>query len=202
MDGFAATALVRKREPGRRRIPIIALTAHDAHSYRAKCLAADMDDILTKPYTLEECARLLRAWLGGHDERRADAAAMPAPHMDEIAHIDAAAIATLKKLRSGKHADLFAKLVELYRSGSAELLEKLRAAFSERDLSAAAALCHRFAAASANVGALAYGKRLRELEKLCVAGENEKAVTMHDELQAAHAGLLASLERELLKDAA
>ncbi|MGP8247146.1 MAG: response regulator, partial [Bryobacteraceae bacterium] len=49
MNGFEATAAIRKAEAGRSRVPILALTAHSADRDRACCLAADMDDYLPKP---------------------------------------------------------------------------------------------------------------------------------------------------------
>jgi signal transduction histidine kinase/ligand-binding sensor domain-containing protein/CheY-like chemotaxis protein/HPt (histidine-containing phosphotransfer) domain-containing protein len=73
MDGYATTRLIREREGGRARVPIIALTAHEAKSYRAACLAAGMDDLLSKPYTLDECAQLLRRWIKSSPRRASDA---------------------------------------------------------------------------------------------------------------------------------
>ena len=203
MDGFTATALIRKRETAQRRIPIIALTAHDANTYRPKCLAADMNDILTKPYTLEDCTRLLQTWLKRNEIRDARGAAGAfGTEAPGLAHIDAAAVGALRKMRAGKHADLYAKLVELYRAGSAESLEKLRLAIAAGDLSAAAAVCHRFAAASANVGALEYGKQLRHLEDLCIAGDLANADKLNATLQSSHAALLDSLRTVAMSKAA
>ncbi len=203
MDGFSATALIRKSEGARRRTPVIALTAHDANSYRAKCLAADMDDILTKPYTLEDCTRLLQTWLKPPEARNTSAAEKPRGiGKPELSHLDATAVGALRKLRAGKHVDLYAKLVELYRVSSAESLEKLRLAFALPDLPAAAAACHRFAAAAANVGALEYGKQLRHLEDLCIAGDLANANKLHETLQAAHARLLDSLRDLSIKNVA
>jgi len=66
MDGLEATRSIRawERETGKPRLPIIALTASAFEEDRDRCLAAGMDDFLTKPLVLRHLAAALEAWLG------------------------------------------------------------------------------------------------------------------------------------------
>ena len=63
LDGYAATLELRQREiPGGPRLPVIALTANAMVEDRARCLAAGMDDYLSKPVRIEELSAMLKRW--------------------------------------------------------------------------------------------------------------------------------------------
>jgi signal transduction histidine kinase/ligand-binding sensor domain-containing protein/CheY-like chemotaxis protein/HPt (histidine-containing phosphotransfer) domain-containing protein len=203
MDGYATTALIRKRDARRARVPIVALSAHDAATYRARCLEAGMDDMLSKPYTLEACAQLLRRWIR-HAEQAADVqprrlATQPAA---ELCAVDASTVASLRSFGSGAGGDLYPKLVALFQAGSAESMAALRGALMRSEARAASALCHKLKASAANVGALAFSRALGQMEVACEAGDVEEAVRLHARVSGAYPDLLAELDSLTLRASA
>lgn len=79
LDGFAATRAIRAQEAAEhgvlqdaRRLPIVAMTANALQGDRERCLAAGMDDYLTKPVKPAELKRVLERWVArarGEQER-------------------------------------------------------------------------------------------------------------------------------------
>jgi signal transduction histidine kinase/CheY-like chemotaxis protein len=74
LDGYAATRIFRERETQKamnqsgqaqaiRRTPIIAMTAHAMQGDREQCLAAGMDDYISKPFNMDRLFALLKRWL-------------------------------------------------------------------------------------------------------------------------------------------
>jgi PAS domain S-box-containing protein len=62
MDGIQATLQIRANETAPNRVPIVALTAHATEGFRDRCLAAGMDDYLSKPFKKDRLVALVAQW--------------------------------------------------------------------------------------------------------------------------------------------
>lgn len=65
MDGYEATASIRRRPGAGGSTPIIAVTANVTEGQRERCLAVGMDDYIAKPFTIDEVGAVLVRWIGG-----------------------------------------------------------------------------------------------------------------------------------------
>jgi PAS domain S-box-containing protein len=75
LDGYETTAELRRREGGERRTPVIAMTAHAMRGDRERCLAAGMDDYVSKPLRLNDLLGALKRCIPAAQEPPAPARA-------------------------------------------------------------------------------------------------------------------------------
>ncbi|HXL27231.1 MAG TPA: response regulator, partial [Chthoniobacterales bacterium] len=156
MDGYEATAEIRRIEGEATHTPIVAMTAHALQGDRDKCIAAGMDDYISKPVKVEELIRVLDAFFA--EVRKGGLSiveiASDAPAVDLVRFHDAI----------GDSPEEFSGILEVYINHMAESFEKLDAALIARDHREVELIAHNCAGTSANCGMTAVVAPLRELE--------------------------------------
>lgn len=194
MDGLEATRAIRS-QPASRRLPIVALTANAGSEDRERCLAAGMNEVITKPFVPDDLYRVLRRWREAADppsmaqtapEPAPDGAALPAlPGIDTVA--------LLARMRG--RAASSKKMLSLFRDQYAELPERLAVLLAADDLQPALHLAHSFKGASGNIGAGRLFALAAELEAHLRAGvrpaAEQVAGQIADELEGVLPGLRA-----------
>jgi CheY-like chemotaxis protein/HPt (histidine-containing phosphotransfer) domain-containing protein len=161
MGGFEATAAIRALETQRQapRMPIIAMTAHAMKGDRERCLAAGMDEYLTKPLDPRHLCALVEQMAGGTP------AAEP---RDEPATVSMEVLA-----RVGGDRQLLAEISRLFVDDAPRHLQKIREALDTRDGEALRRAAHGLKGAAANFDADGVVNAARTLEEIGRTGEFE-----------------------------
>ena len=176
MDGFEATREIRRRETagGSSRVPIIALTANAMRGDRERCLAAGMDDFVSKPFRLEDLRRTLERWVAGVDAGGDNTPPPRGSQEPAPSELDEAAMQQIAALRRPGGPDLLGKVARLYRDRTPALLTEIEAAAQRGDHATVAFAVHNLKSSSACVGALRLADACEALEHTA-RGEGDPA---------------------------
>ena len=158
LDGFEATAEIRRRETGDRHTVIVAMTAAAMQGDREQCLAAGMDDYLAKPVKPDQLGAVLTRWLP--PERPAEPGAGGEDDLPREV-IDLDTFGQLEALAADGDPRMLAELIELFLDDAPSQLAALRLALDQQDGASLARAAHSLKGSSANFGA-------RRLEALCL----------------------------------
>ena len=210
MDGYEATRAIRQREAqgvrnhlserpegrcaqmvpdplavsdeprGTQHIPIIAMTANALQGEREKCLAAGMDDYLSKPVLIEALAAMLKRWLtpdvgARHASPLPEQPAVPDPSPPAL---DPAVLASLRELCGEDDPQFLDRLLKQFLHEAREGLAALGEAFEREDASALTRAAHALKGSSGNVGALRLAELCAGLEARGRAGALQDAAPL------------------------
>jgi len=177
MDGFEATAELRRREPAGRRTPVIAMTAGVFAEERERCLESGMDDFVSKPIDSAQLQRTLVRWAVegsvpdglGHDvpERDADGDV-----------VDAGRLGVLRSLGSADGQALLPHVVDAFLAAAPAEVGALRAAVDSGDSRRVQEVAHRLRGAASNVGANRVAAICADLEAIAKGGSPADAAQL------------------------
>ncbi len=191
MDGFETARAVRSlaQETGDQRLarlPIIAMTAHALSDDRERCLAAGMNDHVTKPIEPDKLFGALSQWVGpaaggapSHGET---------PDFPELDGFDTAA--GLRRVRN--NATLYRTLLQNFHQDYSTEAERMQAMLQSGDRQAAQAGAHTLKGVAANLGAKDLSRAAAELDQCLRSGDGDLQQTMNavdQELRRAMASL-------------
>ncbi len=162
LDGLQATAAIRRRESGGRRLPIVAMTAHAMVGDRERCLAAGMDGYLSKPIRARELLEVVEEIVAGE--------AGPSDSSGEAAADWAAALERLQGDR-----ELLEEIAGVFREEAPKLLDQIREAIERRDAALLKLSAHTLKGALVNFAANGAIDAARRLEMMGKRGDLSSA---------------------------
>jgi len=192
LDGFGLTAAIRAGEKeSARRTPVVALTANALVGETERCLAAGMDDFLSKPATLHMLGETLARWIGPpaaapRGDPAADVAAPDDPVANDPVAVERAPVPeapampfdldVFEEMFGEVDLDLLAGLVAEFQPNLEELLDTMDEAIARHDLTTLAQASHKAAGAAGSVTAAGLDAALRVLLAAARNGESPAAI--------------------------
>ncbi len=180
MDGLEATRRLRA-DPALAKTLVIAMTANASVQDREQCLAAGMDDFITKPISPEKLYAVIGNYLGKEREAAVPTMVAQGSESDGAEEFD---LAVLARNFDGK-PDKMRKFALRYVETAAQGLAEAQAAWERRDLVQLSALGHRYKSSARAVGALRMARLWHALECCQQEHDLEQCAQLLAQLQAA-----------------
>lgn len=203
VDGFEATRLIRQREAQDgandappRHIPIIAVTANAMRGDRERCLAAGMDDYLTKPLRKEDLKGALDRWLPASIQSQASLAPGTEENMEgqDNGSLPVIFDAVTMVRNIGCDRALMEELVNLFLQRYQTMLEGIRTALADGDRQAVEQAAHLLKGTASNLCASEVVLSASQLEALGRLGTLVEGPILYVQIEKAVLRLVQVLE--------
>ncbi|MBC6432667.1 PAS domain S-box protein [Nostoc sp. HG1] len=216
MDGLEAARRICQEWGVGFRPHIIAITANAMRGDREVCLAAGMDDYISKPIQLQELAEALskcppqRSSEFTSRGKQGKVMCLELPPSSYIlqsgqnqtlktAKIDAKILQSLQDMLRGDRV-AFVELIECYLTETPRLVQDMSAAITTQDTQTIWKTAHQLKSSSASVGAIALAQLCKVLEAQGCSSKLENSLELISQLYQEYEQVKAALEQELAKD--
>jgi CheY-like chemotaxis protein/HPt (histidine-containing phosphotransfer) domain-containing protein len=197
MDGLEATRQIHQRWPGQQHPYIIAMTANAMEGDREICLAAGMDDYVSKPIRVEALIQALERGAADMHVRGADKMIEHVRIRAEMTstqdYLDPAALDNLRATAGGDPAFL-AELIDTFLEDAPQLLNNLRQALDNRDAAGIRLAAHSLKSNGAEFGATTFSALCKQLEMSGKSGELTGAEVLLNQVKEEFENVKAALE--------
>jgi signal transduction histidine kinase/CheY-like chemotaxis protein/HPt (histidine-containing phosphotransfer) domain-containing protein len=198
IDGLELTAAIRNLDNGKKAMPIVALTGSAQNGERERCLAAGMNDFLTKPVTLARLASALTRWLPDVESAGFSVGVVAHNLNNGSATIDPDVFAKLRDLQDEEeNADFLSNLIILFAENTRERLAELRDALNRNDASSCQQIAHSLRGSSAGIGANHLAALCARLERQSLADAFAEAHLTLKDIEQEFAAVLTALQAEV-----
>ena len=172
MDGYQASAEIRRREGGTGRVPIIAMTAGAMAGDREKCIAAGMDDYVAKPVKGLQLEVVLDRWIGHTDSVPLDPAVEEQPLPDDAGDVlDLELVESLRDLGTASRDPGFLHdLVDQYLTEVPSRLGQLEELSHRGDMAGLGEAAHGLKGTSGTMGATLAASACAAMEEAARGG--------------------------------
>ena len=192
MDGLDATRRIRANLPPERQPRIVAMTANALSGDRERCLAAGMDDYISKPVLLEELARvLLRQRLSAEHQREASDTKEPTSASTLSSQFRREAVDALAAAAGPMGA---AAVLKVMIDSAPRMLEDMQRALATSNSKELRRHAHSLKANASTVGASALAAELQRLEDLAGSGQTAETRELTMAIDAAYRRLIESIQ--------
>ena len=199
MDGYEATRQIRRIEAqsaaageAAPRVPIVALTANAMRGDREMCVAAGMDDYMTKPFRRSALEALLLRW--SRREARRPAAARETADTAIDAGIDPGPLRALGEIGE---PGFVSRVIRLFLESTPASLLEVHDAVDRGDCAALASIAHQLKSSSAALGLATLSRAAAVLESEGRSGKVENLASTAAAIDAAFAAAVPYLERAM-----
>ena len=183
MDGLEATRHIHERWPRDRRPCIIAMTGNALMGDREKCLAAGMDDYISKPVRIAELQNALERW-GPTRTRKSDTAFLSRGALaPKESLLDESILAELRDMSSPDGANIVRELVDLFLEVAPQRISQINQSIADPQKLAFHA--HALKSMGLNLGAKRVVDLCQQLEEQARSGNLAGAANLLRELEAA-----------------